>query len=185
VVFFFCGKPTGCDCLAQGVGQNSGLPAHHRRRMSLHQQRPGIFQFGGIELGALSPRLGHKESRRAPLPIKLGRTLDRHQRYPEGLGHVTLRRAALHDQLAGEQPETRQITLGMGEDRKMAVVVDDLITFAPAGQISIDFHAARRKDRKLHLWHGRFLSPMRLRRQSENPSFLVSFSFRPHRSGYA
>jgi hypothetical protein len=55
---------------------------------------------------------------RSTFTIELGRPLDGHQRHSEGLGHVSLRRAALHDELTGEKPEAGQIALSMGKDRK-------------------------------------------------------------------
>jgi len=156
-VFFYRGQATGRDRLAQRIAQNTCQPAHHRQRLFLPQQPAGFFQLGGRQLGSFSPRLSRKESGRATLPIKLGGSLDRHQRHPKGFGDVPLRRAALHDQLTGEQTKTGQVTLGVREDRQMPIVIDDLIAFAPARQIAIELDAAVGENRKLDLGHAQLL----------------------------
>jgi transposase len=46
----------------------------------------------------------------------------------------------------------------MGKDRQVPVVIDHLLGFGSAGQVAIDLHTARRKDRKLNLRHPPLLS---------------------------
>src|ERR1700716_234649 len=77
----------------------------------------------------------HEESCRPAFTIELGRPLDGHQRHTERLGHVSLRRAALHDELTGEKPKARQIAFGMGKDRQVAIEINDLLALDPTSNL--------------------------------------------------
>src|SRR5271165_6168137 len=120
-----------------------------------------MLEFFGVELRAFATSPRDEESRRPSFPIELGCPLDGHQRHTERLGHVALRRAALHDELTGEKPEAGQIAFRMGKDRQVPIEINHLLAFHPTGKLTIDLHTASRKNGKLHLWHPLLLCPPR------------------------
>src|SRR5271169_5428775 len=91
---------------------------------------------------------------------------------------MPLRRAPLHDQLTGEQPEAGQIILGVSENRQVPVVVDDLFPFSATAKIAVNLHTAGGKDGKLDLRHGPLLPQPPAGGQRKTEGNLVSFSFR-------
>lgn len=151
--FFYRRQPTRLDRLAQRIDEHVGQLADAGDRLARREQAAGLFQFGRGQLRALTPRLRREKAGRTARPVKLGRALDRHQRHAEGLLNISLRRAALHDELAGEHPKTRHIVLAVRENRQLTVEVNDGVRFAAAGQVGINLHRARRKHRQLNLRH--------------------------------
>jgi hypothetical protein len=84
---------------------------------------------------------------------------DRPQGHPEGSDDLPLRRRSVDDELATKEPERRQITGLMREDRQMTVEIHDLFTSPLERQLRRNEGGPLRENRQLSLWHGQRIKP--------------------------
>ena len=135
------------------VSQYVSFPSDRRHIVALIEERLRLRQHLRSELAAAAGRGRSEKCLAAVGVIARERPLHGDLRHSEGALNLTGARAAVDHELAGEQPKTRQIVFGVGEDGQLPVEVGHLAVAAGEGELVVEPGATGWEQGQLRLRH--------------------------------